>query len=281
MNCQDFENNVNDLAREQTMEATIRASALTHGDECEACGQRLKDELALSFRLSSLAADMKSGEAPPLDNKLLFAFRNHQRTANRPIGQGRWRYWMAAAAAVVLLVIGITVMRARLTTPTIQSLPSPASQHVPLHETAIGNRPASVAGLTPAASPSVNPALMSPGVVKIAGSKPQRNLSRLLATSQATPGHGSKDVATTATTAAAAFGGAESGPTEVATDFMPVGYASAMEIKDGGQVVRVELPRSALVAFGLPMNVNRYHEKVKADVFFGADGMARAIRFVQ
>jgi hypothetical protein len=29
------------------------------------------------------------------------------------------------------------------------------------------------------------------------------------------------------------------------------------------------------------MNFNRYDEKVKADVFFGMDGMARAIRFVQ
>ena len=52
-------------------------------------------------------------------------------------------------------------------------------------------------------------------------------------------------------------------------------------LQEGGQLVRVELPRSALVAFGLPMNVNRYDEKVKADVFFGSDGMARAIRFVQ
>ena len=68
---------------------------------------------------------------------------------------------------------------------------------------------------------------------------------------------------------------------EITTDFMPVGYASATTLQDGGQLVRVELPRSALVAFGLPMNVNRYEEKVKADVFFSADGMARAIRFVQ
>ena len=45
--------------------------------------------------------------------------------------------------------------------------------------------------------------------------------------------------------------------------------------------MRVRLPCSALVAFGLPMNVNRYDETVKADVFFGSDGMARAIRFVQ
>ena len=69
--------------------------------------------------------------------------------------------------------------------------------------------------------------------------------------------------------------------TEITTEFMPIGYATETTMQDGGQLVRVELPRSALLAFGLPMNVNRYDERVKADVFFGADGMARAIRFVQ
>jgi hypothetical protein len=68
---------------------------------------------------------------------------------------------------------------------------------------------------------------------------------------------------------------------EIATDFMPLGYLNAATLQDGGQIVRVELPRSALVNFGLPVNMERYHEKVKADVLLGVDGMAHAIRFVQ
>lgn len=68
---------------------------------------------------------------------------------------------------------------------------------------------------------------------------------------------------------------------EIATDFMPLGYLNAATLQDGGQIVRVELPRSALVNFGLPVNMERYNEKVKADVLLGVDGMARAIRFVQ
>jgi hypothetical protein len=47
-----------------------------------------------------------------------------------------------------------------------------------------------------------------------------------------------------------------------------------------GLVVRVELPRSALVSFGLPMNMERADERIKADVLLGNDGLARAIRFV-
>ena len=68
---------------------------------------------------------------------------------------------------------------------------------------------------------------------------------------------------------------------EIATDFMPLGYLNPATLQDGGQIVRVELPRSALVNFGLPVNMDRYHEKVKADVLLGVDGLAHAIRFVQ
>lgn len=68
---------------------------------------------------------------------------------------------------------------------------------------------------------------------------------------------------------------------EIATDFMPLGYLNAATLQDGGQIVRVELPRSALVNFGLPVNMDRYHERVKADVLLGVDGMAHAIRFVR
>jgi len=68
---------------------------------------------------------------------------------------------------------------------------------------------------------------------------------------------------------------------EIATDFMPLGYLNPATLQDGGQIIRVELPRSTLVNFGLPVNMDRYHEKVKADVFIGVDGLAHAIRFVK
>ena len=68
---------------------------------------------------------------------------------------------------------------------------------------------------------------------------------------------------------------------EITTEFLPVGYLNAANLQDGGQIVRVELPRSAMVSFGLPVNMDRYNEKVKADVLLGFDGVARAIRFVQ
>ena len=67
---------------------------------------------------------------------------------------------------------------------------------------------------------------------------------------------------------------------EVMTGFLPVGLSGFGQL-DGGSLVRVGLPRSALAAFGLPVNENRYLEVVQADVLLGEDGVARAIRFIQ
>lgn len=68
---------------------------------------------------------------------------------------------------------------------------------------------------------------------------------------------------------------------EIATDFLPLTYDNNFSQLDDGQIVRVELPRSALHSFGLPVNAERGRERVKADVLLGHDGVARAIRFVR
>ena len=68
---------------------------------------------------------------------------------------------------------------------------------------------------------------------------------------------------------------------EIATDFLPVTYGGVANLADGGRMVRIELPRSAMASFGLPVNMDRANELVKADVLVGVDGLAHAIRFVQ
>jgi hypothetical protein len=69
-------------------------------------------------------------------------------------------------------------------------------------------------------------------------------------------------------------------PKEIVTDFISLTYG-APEVGSDAQLVRVELPRSAMANFGLPVNMDRVDQRVKADVLLGADGLARAIRFVQ
>ena len=66
---------------------------------------------------------------------------------------------------------------------------------------------------------------------------------------------------------------------EIATAFIPVSYGVGPG--EPASMVRVRLPRSALLSFGLPMNAERASEPVIADVLLGEDGVARAIRFVR
>lgn len=66
---------------------------------------------------------------------------------------------------------------------------------------------------------------------------------------------------------------------EVATDFLPLTFTADSTLPQS--VVRIRIHRTALIAFGLPMNVERAGELIKADVVIGDDGLARAIRFIQ
>ena len=49
---------------------------------------------------------------------------------------------------------------------------------------------------------------------------------------------------------------------------------------DRGQLLRVRVPASVMYSVGLPVNPDRWTERVDADVVVGEEGMARAIRFV-
>jgi anti-sigma factor RsiW len=68
---------------------------------------------------------------------------------------------------------------------------------------------------------------------------------------------------------------------EIATEFLPVAVDDGWTPLDGGRLVRVKLPRSALGVFGLPVSEERGPERVQADVMLSNDGVLRAIRFVR
>jgi len=66
---------------------------------------------------------------------------------------------------------------------------------------------------------------------------------------------------------------------EVTTDFIPLNYDPAPA--GATSVVRVELPRTALIAFGLPVNEDRTEDLIQADLLLDEDGLTRAVRFVE
>jgi hypothetical protein len=62
--------------------------------------------------------------------------------------------------------------------------------------------------------------------------------------------------------------------------FIPLPNAQRLTDNEEVNLVRVELPRSAMIALGLEVNPERAAEMVQADVMVGADGLARAVRFL-
>ena len=68
---------------------------------------------------------------------------------------------------------------------------------------------------------------------------------------------------------------------EIATEFFALPFAPPLDPTDGGHVVRVSLPRGAMRSVGLPVDEDRWYERVPADVVLGQDGLARAVRFVK
>jgi len=62
--------------------------------------------------------------------------------------------------------------------------------------------------------------------------------------------------------------------------FLPLPNAEEFAPNEAINLVRVELPRSSVVALGFTVAEERESETVQADVMLGADGVARAVRFL-
>ena len=257
MNCQRFEQVVSDLARSQMMEADVRAEALAHSEECEYCEARLADEAKLTRGLQFLAADMESLAAPDgVELKLREAFRARQVVVPPAVNSSRSRYWLVAVAAALLVVMGATAMWLGADAPH-----QAVADNSPQNQVGTPNSPAIVAGPTDPHPPKEEPDqnLTDNNGPKRQTPKPVRRPTRRAPETQM----------------------ANHASNEIATDFMPLGDANTLVLQDGGQIIRVRLPRSTLVRFGIPVNMDRSTENVKADVIVGVDGLARAIRFVQ
>jgi hypothetical protein len=295
MNCQQFDRVVGDVARGQwrgdqrgaspavLMDAQTRDDALAHAEICARCGARLGAEKALNAGLGALAAGEESLAAPArVEAALLAAFRQSVAAQAFPVTQttpvpaatpasilmtrrGQWLRWAAAAAAVITLAaLGLLQLSGAKQQPDIVERKS-----VPM----------------PTPEPSPTPRLLgtpqmpdedAPEAVRQANIRPAPRGARR---SQERRGRSPWDEARLTVNLGAVE--VASPREEVATDFIPVNYSGAQPPLDGGQVVRVKMPRAALASFGLPVNAERSHEPIKADVLYGADGLARAVRFVR
>jgi hypothetical protein len=75
---------------------------------------------------------------------------------------------------------------------------------------------------------------------------------------------------------------ADAGETEVAgtEDFITLPNAEQIGADEEVNIVRVELPRSSMIAIGYPLSDGEASGQVEADVAIGPDGLARAVRVV-
>jgi hypothetical protein len=63
-------------------------------------------------------------------------------------------------------------------------------------------------------------------------------------------------------------------------DFIPLPNTPGLGPNDEVNLVRIEIPRSAMVALGFAVSAEQALERVEADVVLGPDGQARAVRFL-
>jgi hypothetical protein len=262
MNCHGFEAIAVDLARDHLMDAAQREKALAHSASCARCALRLADERALTGGLRCVAKTAIEEAPARVEAALLAAFRQHRaeshsgapaRTGRRSPGT-RWLYAAASVAAIALIVtlFALAASRARDAQPQKAANPGPSIPDEP--------RPASP-------KPEV---LSSTETKAVAINAPDRR-----------PGSADRTRSVRRSKPKVNDPNAGVAVAEIATEFIPLMNREALAQMDGGQIMRVELPRSALMSFGLPMDMERATERIKADVVVGNDGLARAIRFVR
>ena len=281
MSCRNIETIITELARGQMLEARVKEDALGHMETCRRCAGRFADEQILTAGLRAVALNAATKETPMrVEAALLSAFRQGAASPFASPGGAPlqpvatpWLPWSIAAAAAILIfsvfalprlmpndsrdLAGQEKNRAQPATgmsPTITAPESFAAQGDPENQSGdvAGNPEPELDGELP----SPRPADRRRAMMQTAGlrNRPTRGANNMRP--------------------------AVSMNEEVTTDFMPLTYGGLSQ-SEGGQVVRVELPRSALQSLGLPMNAERASERVKADVLLGHDGVARAIRFVR
>jgi hypothetical protein len=260
MNCQKFESVAGEFARGQMMEAELRNEAIAHTSGCSSCASLLRDEEMLTRGLRSLAADMSSLEASSASEaRLLNAFRQRQVVVPLPVSRNNRAIWLTAVAALFLIVFSLVAFRWRGSSNVRPPQQANVVQPSRRNETvAVDKNP----------EPEPKKEIVTGDSHK---RTPRRNLSNSLAFNAKAKESGNRNNNVASNHVSS----------EVATDFMPLGYMNAATFQDGGQIVRVELPRARLASFGIPVNMDRYNERVKADILVSVDGTARAIRFVQ
>ena len=250
MRCEEFKNLLPQFGNAD------HAAVKSHTANCKQCAAYLSDEQVLNFGLQALAdstAQAKAASAIKLE--LLTVFREQHKTFSAPkrlsiltLMRG-WRWQLTAATAAILL--GLTVVSSfwfraepiRVATKKATVFPAPT--------TPVTNAVEKQSDI------AVSSHHQEQSALKKISAQPQRARRSKLQVE------------------------AKKMRQETATEFIPLTYATDTKALQNGTVMRVEVPRTTLIAMGLPLNERRTNEIIKAEVMMGDDGVAYAIRLLQ
>jgi len=269
MNCKDFEKIVIEHVRGPMIDAVIREQCKAHVEVCTVCAARLANERELEAGLKALAASDEDKIAPArLENILLADFRSRPSISHNLTVTSKWSRLAYAAAALLILTLGLIVYGAFrnqstnrpfvITTPPAILPPTP---------------------LQPQKNDKEGSSVSDKVVVKeaLSQSRERRSSDRQL---QKVAIHRNRDTQRQRVLIRDGMT-LYASDSEITTDFLLLNSSGNLTPMERGQLIRVQMPRTTLVSFGLPMNAERSNIPVKADLLIGEDGLARAIRFVR
>jgi len=255
MKCQEFEPIIISLARGQLVETSARETALGHLERCARCAIAFEEQQALTSRIRiAFESVADQGASARVEAGLRRAFREQGgRSITTVTGsqtkwnwRWSWRLLGAAAAAIILLALlaGVDWLKSAPTHQKQEANNLSATPSIPVP----GQKQESQTLIEDRRDQNQKPTSNSAGSRRKGGN---HNVRR----------------------------SAES-PDVVATRFYPLVEEDEMAPLESGKVVRVEVPASTLISFGLPVTAESINRSVQADLLLGQDGLARAIRFL-
>ncbi|HEY2930907.1 MAG TPA: hypothetical protein VGK99_04110 [Acidobacteriota bacterium] len=287
MNCREIDFILPELARGSASQGIDPSAALQHLEKCGRCRSLLEQERSLVEKLNFLAAATTLAASVEVEERLRAAFRRSATPAPgvtpaliRTASVWRLRAWAVggSVAAALLLVLLLPKFGSGAFLGHRKNLP-PRGNDSRVDQPASGKDATQAAGrlgLQPSRDATRRGAILE-------GHRTAASFRRI------SHGHGPRrasamsDQVTQAGAVALGPGedsAAQAQEQEITSDFFSLNYDAGSNAVDAGQLIRVKMPRSSLLSFGLPMNVERASEPIQADVLVGQDGRARAIRFV-
>jgi hypothetical protein len=275
MNCHQFQEYRIEIARNLPLEGRLKVEALDHAQRCPRCQRLLAAERSLLAALAEVQRKSDATDAPlRLESGMLELFRKNTpvpiimgNSSLTDFSKSGWRRrpWILAAAALFILAISLLGLRI-----------SPSLLRGKIGSVSTAKK---MATTERSSKQSIEQAMMAQ-IPDISQQARDASLPLKKGIPAKRPGYGF--VSERETTSPKLIEESKTKQTvEPVTDFIEVSPLEEAYPQEIRQVVRVRLPRGSLARFGFPVNVERIHESVQADLLLSQEGWVKAIRFVK